>query len=177
SRASSLTLPTQKVGSVSPCTPLRYAVTSTLMMSPSARTVESGMPWQITSLSEVQQDFGKPLYPSVDGYAPWSQRNSCTNRSISSVVTPGLQCSPASAVAWAASRPAMRIFSIVSAVCTLDPRYGRGCGRPTYSGRGMWAGTSRQGPTRPGVSGARRADMLPTLATRYRGQHHLDDRL
>ena len=61
SRASSLTSPTRNVASVSPCTPLRYAVTSTLMMSPSCSTVESGMPWQITSLSEVQQDFGKPL--------------------------------------------------------------------------------------------------------------------
>jgi hypothetical protein len=38
-----------------------YAVTSTLMMSPSSSTVESGMPWQITSLRLVQQDFGKPL--------------------------------------------------------------------------------------------------------------------
>jgi hypothetical protein len=38
-----------------------YAVTSTLTMSPSSITVESGMPWQTTSLSEVQQDFGKPL--------------------------------------------------------------------------------------------------------------------
>ncbi len=32
-----------------------------LTMSPSATTVESGMPWQMISLSEVQQDFGKPL--------------------------------------------------------------------------------------------------------------------
>ncbi len=29
-------------------------------MSPSSITVESGMPWQITSFSEVQQLFGKP---------------------------------------------------------------------------------------------------------------------
>ena len=59
-RASSDTSPTQNVWLVSPCTPLRYAVTSTLRMSPSSITVESGMPWQITSLSEVQHDFGKP---------------------------------------------------------------------------------------------------------------------
>ena len=52
---------TQNVASVSPWTPSRYAVTSTLMMSPSSITVESGMPWQMTSFSEVQQDFGKPL--------------------------------------------------------------------------------------------------------------------
>jgi hypothetical protein len=61
SRASSSTSPTQKVASVSPCTPSRYAVTSTLMMSPSSITVVSGMPWQITSFSEVQHAFGNPL--------------------------------------------------------------------------------------------------------------------
>ena len=32
-----------------------------LTMSPSWMTVESGMPWQMTSLRLVQQDFGKPL--------------------------------------------------------------------------------------------------------------------
>jgi hypothetical protein len=36
-------------------------------MSPSSITVESGMPWQMISLSDVQHDFGKPLYPNVDG--------------------------------------------------------------------------------------------------------------
>ena len=38
-----------------------YAVMSTFTMSPSARTVVSGMPWQITSLTDVQSDLGKPL--------------------------------------------------------------------------------------------------------------------
>ena len=38
-----------------------------LTMSPSARTVESGMPWQMTSLTDVQHDLGNPMYPSVDG--------------------------------------------------------------------------------------------------------------
>jgi hypothetical protein len=32
-----------------------------LTMSPSSITVESGMPWQMTSFSDVQQDFGYPL--------------------------------------------------------------------------------------------------------------------
>ena len=32
-----------------------------LTMSPSSTTVESGMPWQITSLSDVQHDLGNPL--------------------------------------------------------------------------------------------------------------------
>ncbi|CAM5545398.1 hypothetical protein SGLAM104S_07177 [Streptomyces glaucescens] len=29
-------------------------------MSPSRRTVESGIPWQITSLTDVHSDLGKP---------------------------------------------------------------------------------------------------------------------
>ena len=29
-------------------------------MSPSSTTVESGMPWQMTSLTEVHSDLGKP---------------------------------------------------------------------------------------------------------------------
>ena len=32
---------------------------SMLTMSPSVSTVESGMPWQITSLTLVHNDFGK----------------------------------------------------------------------------------------------------------------------
>ena len=42
-------------------TPLMYAVTSMLTMSPSSMTVESGMPWQMISFSDVQQDLGQPL--------------------------------------------------------------------------------------------------------------------
>ncbi|SKX84466.1 Uncharacterised protein [Mycobacteroides abscessus subsp. massiliense] len=38
-----------------------------LTMSPSSITVESGIPWQMISLSDVQHDLGNPLYPSVDG--------------------------------------------------------------------------------------------------------------
>ena len=30
-------------------------------MSPSTRARSSGMPWQITSLTDVQRDFGNPL--------------------------------------------------------------------------------------------------------------------
>ncbi|CFS60772.1 Uncharacterised protein [Mycobacterium tuberculosis] len=32
-----------------------------LTMSPSVITVESGIPWQMTSLRDVQHDFGNPL--------------------------------------------------------------------------------------------------------------------
>ena len=46
-------------------------MTSQFTMSPSFRTVESGMPWQMTSLTLVHSDFGKgpaePPYPSGDG--------------------------------------------------------------------------------------------------------------
>ncbi len=33
---------------------------STLTMSPSRSSVESGIPWQMTSLTDVHSDFGKP---------------------------------------------------------------------------------------------------------------------
>ena len=62
---------------------------SMLMMSPSSSTVSSGMPWQTTSLIEVQTDFGYPRYPSVDGYASCATRKSWPMASSSSVVTPG----------------------------------------------------------------------------------------
>ena len=58
SRDSSSTLPARNVALVSPCTPPMYAVMSTLTMSPSMITVSSGIPWQMTSLSEVHSDFG-----------------------------------------------------------------------------------------------------------------------
>lgn len=42
------TWPTQNVSLRSPCQPSRYAVTSTLTMSPSCSSRASGMPWQMT---------------------------------------------------------------------------------------------------------------------------------
>ncbi len=47
-----------KVWLLSPWKPFLYAVMSMLMMSPSSSTVSSGMPWQTTSLIELQSDFG-----------------------------------------------------------------------------------------------------------------------
>ena len=67
SLTSSLTSPARNVALVSPWTPWMNAVTSTLTMSPSRITVVSGIPWQITSLSETQLDLGNDLYPRVDG--------------------------------------------------------------------------------------------------------------
>mmetsp|Transcript_26630 Transcript_26630/g.85724 ORF Transcript_26630/g.85724 Transcript_26630/m.85724 type:complete len:230 (-) Transcript_26630:30-719(-) len=63
SRASSSgSPPTTNIADVSPWYPCRLkSVTSTLMMSPSTRGRLSGMPWTTTSLTEVQQDLGKPM--------------------------------------------------------------------------------------------------------------------
>ena len=58
SRDSSSTSPARKVALVSPCTPPMNAVMSMLTMSPSLISVSSGIPWQITSFSEVHSDFG-----------------------------------------------------------------------------------------------------------------------
>ncbi len=58
SRDSSVTSPARNVALVSPCTPPMKAVMSMLTMSPSRITVSSGMPWQMTSFSEVHSDFG-----------------------------------------------------------------------------------------------------------------------
>jgi hypothetical protein len=60
SRSSSVASPARNVPFVSPWTPPMNAVTSMLTMSPSWITVESGMPWQMTSFRLVQHDFGKP---------------------------------------------------------------------------------------------------------------------
>ena len=57
-RSASDTSPTARVTEESPCTPSRKIVTSTLTMSPSANGRLSGIPWQITSLTEVHTDFG-----------------------------------------------------------------------------------------------------------------------
>ena len=63
-RECSSTSPTINVADVSPWTPSRYTVTSMLMMSPEASRRESGIPWQITSFTDVHTDLGKPRYPS-----------------------------------------------------------------------------------------------------------------
>ena len=161
---------------MSPCTPPMKAVMSMFTMSPSWTTVESGMPWQITSLREVQSDFGKARYPSVDGYAWCAIRNSWPIRSSSSVVTPGTMCRPTSSSACAASRPATRIRSMTSADFTSEPRNGVGAFFPTYSGRAMWAGTSRQGEIVPGTSSVR-TGMLASVGDAARPRHGYPDRV
>ena len=50
--------PTGNVALVSPCTPSRKIVTSRLTMSPSISARSSGMPWQMTSLTDVHSDLG-----------------------------------------------------------------------------------------------------------------------
>ena len=70
---------------------------------------------------------------------------SCAIRSSSSVVTPGATALPASASAPPAIRPATRIFSITSGVCTHGSVPSRAVALPTYSGRGMRLGTGSVG--------------------------------
>ncbi|BBX70936.1 hypothetical protein MPSYJ_43970 [Mycolicibacterium psychrotolerans] len=74
------------------------------------------------------------------------------------MVTPGATALPASASAPAAIRPATRIFSITSGVCTHGSEPSCAVGLPTYSGRGIDAGTGRVGDTVPGRR-AVRTDM------------------
>ena len=85
-------------------------------MSPSSSTVESGMPWQMTSLRDVQMDLGNPRYSRQEGYAPWSHMYSWAIRSSSSVVTPGFASAPAACRARAAICPASRTSSTSSGV-------------------------------------------------------------
>ncbi len=68
---------------------------------------------------------------------------SCTIRSISSVVTPGAMIFEPSSMAVAAIRLASRIFSMISAGCTQGSVLLAGRSLPTYSGRGIEAGTDR----------------------------------
>ncbi len=55
-------------------------------------------------------------------------------------------------MAWAAIRLAILIFSMVSADFTSEPVNFSGPGLPTYSGRGIDAGTGSCGLTVPGTS-------------------------
>src|SRR5271169_4432882 len=81
-------------------------------------------------------------------------------RSSASVVAPGATALPASASAPAAIRPATRIFSITSGVCTHGSVPSCAVGLPTYSGRGIDLGTGSVGETTP-ADRAERTDMVP----------------
>ena len=78
------------------------------------------MPWQITSLTDVHTDFGKPRYRSGLGYTPREMCASCAMRSSSSVVTPGATAAPVSASTSRAIRPACRSRSITAGDFTAD---------------------------------------------------------
>src|SRR5690606_30547283 len=82
-------------------------------------------------------------------------RNSCTTRSMSSVVLPGLTAFPPSSRACAAIRQAFRMASMTSGDRTPSPVSRFGAFLPTYSGRAMEEGTGRGGDCTPGVNGAR----------------------
>ena len=61
SRTSGRGSPAKNVAQVSPCTPSDEGGDVDLDESPSASGRESGMPWQITSLTDVHSDFGITL--------------------------------------------------------------------------------------------------------------------
>ena len=71
------------------------------------------------------------------------------------MVTPGATALPDSTSARAAIRPATRIFSITSGVCTQGSLPSWAVGLPTYSGRGTRLGTGRVGDSSPGESAVR----------------------
>src|SRR5512143_586937 len=112
---------------------------------------------------------------------------SCAMRSSSSVVTPGVTALPASASAPAAMRPATRIFSITSGVCTHGSLPSFAVGFHAYSGRGIDDGTGRVGDCTPerradrtgmttsltGRQGAQPGEPLPPRpADAHRTHHH-----
>ena len=72
-------------------------------------------------------------------------------RSSSSVVTPGAMAAAASARARAATRPARRIRSTVSASLTSEAVTRSGPSWNMYSGRGIEPGTCRSGLSLPFV--------------------------
>ena len=53
--------PTHTVPQLSPKTPSTKTLTSNETTSPSRRTRESGIPWQMTSFGDAQIDLGKPM--------------------------------------------------------------------------------------------------------------------
>ena len=118
-----------------------YAVTSTLMMSPSSITVESGMPWQITSLS--------------DGAARLREALVAQRRRVGAVVAEELVHHPVDLVGGHArlavlagqhgrlrGQPAGNAH-LLDRLRGLDVRSGpaRRLLLPMYSGRGICAGT------------------------------------
>ena len=122
-----------------------------LTMSPSAITVSSGMPWQMTSFSERAQGL------RVTAVAERAR--------VGAVVAEELVPDPVKLVGGDArrdvpadlgkrpggERPATRIRSIVSASLTSGSPV-LGTRLPTYSGVLMFAGTGRSGEIRPGWS-------------------------
>ena len=120
-------------------------------MSPSRSSRLSGMPWQTTSLMEVQTLFGKLPYPSGDGYAPAAIVASCTAWSIASVLTPGRTSWPAKRSTRPASWPAARAAATSRSERWICGRGSQSGWRPdaAYGGRAMCPGTSRMGLTLP----------------------------
>ena len=128
---------------------------STLTMSPSMITVESGMPWQMTSLRLVQQRLGEALVAE--------------RRGVRALVAEELVHHPVDLVRGDAGLAVLagqlqrlggdpaRDAHLLDGLRGLDVRalHGFGAVLPTYSGRTMRAGTGRAGERVPGISDGR----------------------
>jgi hypothetical protein len=113
---------------------------------PSCNGRESGIPWQTTSFTEVQQDLGKPRNPSPVGKAPCTTHAACAAASISSVVTPTATAAQAWSRISAAIRP--EVFSNASSsslswgthqsvVSAASPACQMRMGYEDFGGRGL----------------------------------------
>ena len=148
----SSTSPTRKVAFVSPCTPSRYSVTSRLTMSPSASGRSSGMPWQMTSFTEVHSDLREAVV--VEGAriaALLDARGRDTIASSSSVVMPGRTAAPVSASTSAAERPVRRMRSMIVGRLHAAAPAGGGHARVGVGGALDVGGHGRQGLIVPGT--------------------------
>src|SRR5579863_5560205 len=99
---------------------------SRLKTSPSARRRPDGIPWMISSFTEVHRQQGYPRYPLNAGRAPSSARRFSTCFSSSSVEIPGRTRSRISSRISLAIRPLRRSRSIsagdLQMIMILDKR-------------------------------------------------------
>src|SRR5690606_25324198 len=125
--ASSVTFPTGIVMAESPYQPSTTTPKSMLQTSPSRRTrLRDGMPWTISSLTEMQITPGKGTFPPWEyplnaGFAPYFSMSDSASSSSSPVLTPGRAAAATSRRIRPTMRPAARIFSISAALFRITP--------------------------------------------------------
>ena len=125
-------------------------VTSQLTMSPSCSTRSSGIPWQMTSFTEVHSDFGIALVVERARIATPAMYASWQIWSSVSVVTPAATAAPTSSSTSRAARPAARMRSGISSGGTAGTSAGAS---GAYGGRGISAGTERRAGQAAGAHG------------------------